>query len=89
MKIGRQRRVERNAFELADFGTQIVDLSLDPLAGLLDLLLPGEEEQDVACGRKGRWVYDVAKCKRVNPSILNFFWSIFFRLFSRDEATLY
>ncbi len=47
LQVGRERRVERDALDLAGVRAEVVHLALDALARLLDLLLAGEEEEDV------------------------------------------
>lgn len=48
--LRRQRRVQRDDFDIADFGPQVVDLPLDSLAGLVDFLQDGARvNPGVAC----------------------------------------
>lgn len=47
LEVGRECGVERDALEFAHVGPERVYFALDPLARLLDLLLPRQEEQQV------------------------------------------
>lgn len=50
--LRRQRGVEWDDFHVTDFGTQVIDLPLDPLTGFVDFLKDGESatfNSGVAC----------------------------------------
>ena len=74
LKIGRQRRIKRNAFQLSNLRTQIVDFAFDSLASLFDFLLTGEEEKDVTCQRERdvtmkRLLTNVGRARELNHPV--------------------
>ena len=48
LQVGWKSGVEWDTLQVSDLGAEVVDLSLESLAGLLYLLLAGEEEEDVS-----------------------------------------